>query len=69
MPKILLFNSIRMVMRADKLCRENGFAVKVMPVPHTHSTECGMSLVVNDEDFEDIAKSLISIEFKAIDKF
>ncbi len=55
---ILLFTSIRDVMRADKLCREAGFAVKVMPVPHTYSTECGMSLVVESEYISDVSSLL-----------
>lgn len=49
---IVLFNGIRNLMKADNACREAGLCVKVMPVPHTYSTECGMSLIVKDEDME-----------------
>lgn len=65
---IVLFNGIRNLMRADAACREAGIISKVMPVPHTYSTECGMSLVIEDKDielFQKIIESLnLTVEIK-----
>ncbi len=66
MDKILLFSSIRMVMRADKICREGGVEVKIMPVPHTHSTECGMSLVISENDLDKAKILLKDITFEVL---
>lgn len=50
---IVLFKGVRNLMLADKACKEAGLEVKVMPVPHQYSTECGMSLIIKDEDVEE----------------
>lgn len=61
---IVLFKGVRQLMRADKACREAGLTVKVMPVPHTYSTECGMSLVINDEDIDKMVKIVTELEIE-----
>lgn len=61
---IVLFKGVRQLMRADKACREAGLTVKVMPVPHTYSTECGMSLVINDEDIDKMVKIVTELQIE-----
>lgn len=68
---IVLFNGIRNLMKADSACREAGIGVKVMPVPHTYSTECGMSLVVEDHDKEAFCKVIepLNLQIEIKDNF
>lgn len=47
---LIIFNGIRNLMIMDRVCREKSVAVKVMPIPHTYSLECGMCLLVGDFD-------------------
>lgn len=61
---IALFNGIRNLMKADNACREAGIKVKVMPVPHTYSTECGMSLIVENDDIEGFNKIIEQLKIK-----
>lgn len=61
---IILFKGVRQLMRADKACREAGLTVKVMPVPHTYSTECGMSLIVNNDDIDRLLKIVAKLEIE-----
>jgi hypothetical protein len=41
---LLLFRSTHDVIKAERLCRERGIAVQVIPVPRELSSECGMAL-------------------------
>lgn len=54
-------------MKADKLCKKANLTVKVMPVPHIYSTECGMSLYYDDNDEERLRglMSEVGIEFES----
>ncbi len=45
---IILFRTVREVMRADALCRINGIETTVIPVPEKISGQCGMCLRVED---------------------
>ncbi len=44
-----MFENARSAVRAEKLCREAGIGVAVVPVPREYSAECGMALRVEDE--------------------
>lgn len=58
---IVLFKGVRNLMLADKACKEAGLEVKVMPVPHQYSTECGMSLIIKDEDVDKFREIVTAI--------
>jgi Protein of unknown function (DUF3343). len=42
--KIATFRTTRSVMKADKACKQAGIAARVIAVPPTISSECGMCL-------------------------
>ncbi|WP_462317484.1 DUF3343 domain-containing protein [Marinilabilia sp.] len=50
--KLLLFQNVHKVMKADKICRMNGIRCRVIPVPEHISSECGMCLSVSPENWE-----------------
>lgn len=50
MQTVAVFNSAREVIRAERICRDNGLTVKVMPLPENLSSECGMCLHINQSD-------------------
>lgn len=60
---IILFEGARQVIKADKLCRSEGFDVAIVPVPEKYSSECGMCLRVNSSRCSVIAELL---DIKAI---
>lgn len=58
---IAIFENARAVIRAEKACRLAGITAKVMPLPEKYSSECGMSLLLNEaqlEPFTTIIKQL-----------
>ena len=58
MKYIILFKGIRVLMKADRLCKSGNLLTSVIPIPHKYTTECGMSLLIDEENiskFEKIA--------------
>lgn len=53
---LLLFKSTHAVINAERICRENEFNVKTIPVPRSISSECGMSLEICKTDCKAICK-------------
>ncbi len=49
---ILLFQSVNQVTRAERILRENGFAVDLIPVPREISSDCGVALEIGFESRE-----------------
>lgn len=49
---IILFPSIHYVIRAEKLIKEKGFFIDLIPVPRHLSSDCGVCLVFNWEQKE-----------------
>ena len=52
---VILFASTHFAIRAEKLAKEKGFAVKLIPVPRQLSSDCGVCLrfsVVHREQVE-----------------
>ena len=58
--EILIFESAREVIKADKLCRKNSIFVTVVPLPEEYSSECGMGLVIEDSSSVIVAELLLS---------
>ena len=58
---LLLFPSIHELIRAERICREEGLAVQVLPVPRDISSECGMVLEID----EALADRLVAITANA----
>ena len=53
---IVLFRNIRQVILAEGWCLDNKLNVKVIPVPKSYSSECGMCLVINKEDGDELER-------------
>jgi len=51
---VILFPSIHFALRAEKLIKENGFTVKLIPVPRHLSPDCGVCLRISWEKREEI---------------
>jgi len=67
--KIAIFRTTRSVIKADAACKEAGIMVRVIAVPPTISSECGMCLQITKTqlaDFISLVDSL-AIETKIYD--
>ncbi len=49
---VALFHNTSSVMRADKLLRKAGIAVKLIPTPREFSSDCGMAVRFAVQDME-----------------
>ena len=47
---LFLFKSTHLVVKAQKYCKQNGIVCKIIPVPRSISTDCGMAIESNIED-------------------
>jgi len=61
---LVLFKNTRAVITAERLCKKNGIAVSILPVPRSISTECGMAIRYQLEDRETIVKLFDSAELE-----
>jgi hypothetical protein len=55
---VILFPSIHFALRAEKIAKEKGFAVKLIPVPRHLSSDCGVCLRFPWESKDDIQQTL-----------
>ncbi|HOD16855.1 MAG TPA: DUF3343 domain-containing protein [Spirochaetota bacterium] len=46
---VILFKSVNQTMWADKLLREKGIPHKLVPVPRTISSDCGVCIRIKSE--------------------
>ncbi|MFW5774773.1 MAG: DUF3343 domain-containing protein [Chitinivibrionales bacterium] len=53
-----LFKSTRDAIKAERILLAKNKRVKVIPVPRTISSECGMALVVQQEDPQELQNLL-----------
>lgn len=58
MNRVILFDSTRFAIRAEKLLKEAGFKIKVIPTPRKYSSNCGVSIAFSQEDEEAILSLL-----------
>lgn len=49
---VMVFHSTSWALRAEKLAREGGFEVKLIPIPRHISSDCGTALRFRWEDRE-----------------
>lgn len=61
---LVLFKNTRAVISAERLCRKHCIACKILPVPRSISTECGMAIEYQLEDRETIGKILDDAELE-----
>jgi hypothetical protein len=55
---VILFPSVHFALRAEKVSKERGFSVKVIPVPRQLSSDCGVCLRIPWEQKEEIQQAL-----------
>ena len=55
---LFLFESTHAVIKAEKICLENGIKYKIIPVPRSISSQCGMSVEVEPEQKDRISQIL-----------
>lgn len=55
---VMLFASTHFAIRAEKLAKEKGFAVKLIPVPRHLSSDCGVCLRFSWEQKGEIEDTL-----------
>ncbi len=57
---ILLFDSIHDVLGAERLFRERGIRVDLVPTPRTLSADCGVALTVESSRHDAVLEALAS---------
>jgi len=55
---VILFASTHFAIRAEKMAKEKGFAVKLIPVPRHLSSDCGVCLRFSWEQKREIENTL-----------
>jgi uncharacterized protein YqgV (UPF0045/DUF77 family) len=55
---VALFASVSMVMKAEKILKEAGIPYKIIPVPKSISSDCGVCIRFLPEDREAIVEAL-----------
>ncbi|MBD3419995.1 MAG: DUF3343 domain-containing protein [Chitinivibrionales bacterium] len=55
---LLLFESTRSVIKAERICQNHGIAVKAIPVPRSISSQCGVALQVSIDMVDTALKQL-----------
>lgn len=59
---LYLFESTHAVIKAEKKCLENGVKCKIVPVPKSISSQCGMCITVDPENEREVSKLLKETE-------
>jgi len=55
---VILFASTHFAIRAEKLAKEKGFVVKLIPVPRHLSSDCGVCLRFSWDQKREIEKTI-----------
>jgi len=56
--KVILFESTRHAIRAEKILKEAGLAIKVIPTPRKYSSNCGVSISFSENEADRITALL-----------
>jgi len=64
MKYVITFASVHFVMKAEKVLKENGIEVRLIPTPRKISSDCGMSIEIHYENIERIKTLLSNYECK-----
>jgi uncharacterized protein YqgV (UPF0045/DUF77 family) len=62
---VALFDSVSMVMKAEKILKEAGIPYKIIPVPKSISADCGVCVRFLPEDREAIVEVFRSADVRA----
>ena len=58
MRKIIIFESVHYTIKADKVLKGKGFEYQIITTPREISTDCGMSIETDLDNFKEIYKHL-----------
>ena len=58
MKKIIVFESVHFTIKADKLLKELEYEYQIIATPREISSDCGMSIEVDENDFEKVSEFL-----------
>lgn len=56
--RVILFESTRFAIRAERMLKEAGIKIAVVPTPRKYSSNCGVSIAFQKEAEEDVKKVL-----------
>ena len=67
--KIAVFQTTRLVIKADVACEEAGIPIRIVPVPPAISSDCGMCLEIAEPLLSEFTKLMesLAIEMKIYD--
>ena len=54
--KLFTFNSTHHALLMEKTLKDNGYAVRLIPIPRALSASCGLAARINIGDFEAVEK-------------
>lgn len=55
---LFLFESTHAVIKAERICDKNGITCKIVPVPRSISSQCGMGIEVSEKQEKIVANIL-----------
>lgn len=55
---VVLFHTTSSVMRAEKLLRKEGYTIKLIPTPREFSSDCGIALRFEWDEYEEVKSVL-----------
>jgi len=55
---VVLFHSTAHALRAEKVLKQSGFQIKMIPTPRQLSSDCGMALRFDRADAEQVTATL-----------
>ena len=58
MKKIIIFESVHYTIKADRLLKSLGCDYQIIATPREISTDCGMSIEVDEKDVEKVQEHL-----------
>lgn len=54
--KLFTFNSTHQAMLMEKVIKESGYGIRLIPIPRNLSASCGLAARITLEDFEAVSK-------------
>ena len=64
MKYVITFASVHFVMKAERVLKENGIEVRLIPTPRKISSDCGIAIEVKKEDLDTIRELLKNSEYR-----
>lgn len=64
MKYVITFASVHFVMKAERVLKEDGIEVRLIPTPRKISSDCGIAIEVKKEDLDKIRELLKNREYR-----